>query len=97
MLKTNLLVHTIFVTQPRQMIHQLRQVEHATRTAAEIRRVSLFKEGDYVRVKLGPMRGMEGYVRREGPNATICLNVEILGSAVEMAISPEDLEKASPA
>ena len=55
------------------------------------------EEGDYVRVKLGPMRGMEGYVRREGPNATICLNVEILGSAVEMAISPEDLEKISPA
>ena len=97
MLKTNLLVHTIFVTQPRQMIHQLRQVEHATKSMTDIRRVSLFKEGDYVRVKLGPMRGMEGYVRREGPNATICLNVEILGSAVEMAISPEDLEKASPA
>ena len=93
MLKTNMLVHTIFVTQPRQMIHQLRQVEHATKGNAEIRRTELFKAGDYVRVKFGPMRGMEGYVRREGPNATICLNVEILGSAVEMAISPEDIEK----
>lgn len=94
MLKTNLLVHTIFVTQPRQMIHQLRQVAHATKSAGDIRRVNPFKAGDYVRVKFGPMRGMEGYVRREGPNATICLNVEILGAAVEMAISPEEVEKA---
>ena len=52
-----------------------------------------FKAGDYVRVKFGPMRGVEGYVRREGPNATICLNVEILGAAVEMSISPDDVEK----
>lgn len=93
MLKTNLIVQTIFVTNPRAMIHQLRQVEHATRSAQEIRRVNPFKAGDYVRVKLGPMRGMEGYVRREGPNATICLNVEILGAAVELSISPEDVEK----
>ena len=94
MLKTNLVVRTISVTQPRAMIHQLRQVEHAAKSSAEMRRTSPFKAGDYVRVKLGPMRGLEGYVRREGPNATICLNVEILGAAVEMAISPEDVEKA---
>ena len=93
MLKTNLLVHTIAVTNPRQMIHQLRQVNRATKSASEIRRTNPFKAGDYVRVKFGPMRGMEGYVRREGPNATICLNVEILGAAVEMAISPEEVEK----
>jgi transcription antitermination factor NusG len=94
MLKTNLIVRTISVSNPRAMIHQLRQVEHATKSTSEIRRVNPFKAGDYVRVKLGPMRGMEGYVRREGPNATICLNVEILGAAVELSISPEDVEKA---
>ena len=93
MLKTNLIVRTITVTNPRQMIHQLRQVNRATKSASEIRRVNPFKAGDYVRVRLGPMRGMEGYVRREGPNATICLNVEILGTAVEMAISPDEVEK----
>ena len=94
MLKTNLLVRTISVACPRLMVHQLRQIEHATKFPGEIRRTDMFKAGDYGRVKFGPMRGLEGYVRREGPNATICLNVEILGAAVEMAISPEDLEKA---
>ena len=92
MLKTNLIVHTISVPFPRQMIHQLRQVEHATKSSSPIRRANPFKAGDYVRVKFGPMRGMEGYVRHEGPNATICLNVEILGAAVELSISPDDIE-----
>lgn len=95
MLKTNLVVRTIFVTRPREMIHQLRQVEHAARHSSDIRRVQPFKSGDYVRVVSGPMRGTEGYVRREGANATICLNVEILGAAIELSISPSDLEKVT--
>ena len=93
MLKTNLLVGTIFVTRPREMIHQLRQIEHATKVAPNMRRVNPFKAGDYVRVTLGPMRGMQGYVKRDGPNATICRNVEILGAAVELSISPDEVEK----
>ena len=96
MLKTNLIVRTIFVVRPREMIHQLRQVEHATRARSNVKRVNPFKAGDYVRVKFGPMRGTEGYIRREGANATICMNVEILGTAVEVSISPEDVEKIDP-
>ena len=78
---------------PREMIHQLRQIEHAARHVTNLRRVNPFKEGDYVRVKWGPFRGTEGYVRREGAHATLCLNVEILGSSVEISISPSDVEK----
>ena len=96
MLRTNLIVSTIRVTRPREMIHQLRQIEHASRCSPNMRRVQPFKEGDYVRVVSGPMRGTEGYVRREGANATICLNVEILGAAVELSVSPGNLEKISP-
>ena len=94
-LRSNLLVRTINVPNPREMIHQLRQVARVARVAAgKIRPANPFKVGDYVRVKYGPMRGTEGYVKREGAHATICLNVDILGSAVEVSISPEDVEKA---
>lgn len=96
MLRTNLIVSTIPVARPREMVHQLRQIEHASRCSPDIRRVQPFKEGDYVRVVSGPMRGTEGYVRREGSNARICLNVEILGAAVELSVSPDNLEKVSP-
>ena len=94
MLQTNLLVRAIYVPHPREMIHQLRQIAHASRGLPEMRSVQhLFKEGDYVRVKYGPLRGTEGYVKRDGAHATLCLNVEILGASVEMSINPADIEK----
>ena len=93
MLQTNLVVHTITVPNPREMVHQLRQISRAGRRNPEMRPTHPFKAGDYVCVKYGPLRGTEGYVKREGAHATLCLNVEILGAAVEISISPEDLEK----
>ena len=93
MLKTNLIVRTIAVPRPREMVHQLRQVARAGRAADAVKPVNPFKAGDYVRVKYGPLRGTEGYVKRDGAHATICLNVDILGSAIEVSISPEDVEK----
>ena len=94
MLQTNLIVHTITVPNPRQMVHQLRQISRAGKCDSEMRSAHPFRAGDYVRVKYGPLRGTEGYVKREGAHATLCLNVEILGAAVEISISPEDIEKA---
>ena len=92
-LKSNFIVRTLNVPDPREMIHQLRQISRAGRAEPEMRPVHPFKMGDYVRVKYGPLRGTEGYVKREGADATLCLNVEILGAAVEVSISPEDIEK----
>lgn len=94
MLETNLVVRAIYVPRPREMIHQLRQIAHAARGLPDMRPVQhMFKEGDYVRVKYGPLRGTEGYVKRDGANAMLCLNVEILGASVEVSISPSDIEK----
>ena len=95
MLQTNLIVRTIPVSRPREMIHQLRQVNRATRaTLQEMKKLAYtFKSGDYVRVKSGPLRGTEGYVRYDGEQATICLNVEALGAGVALTISPSDVEK----
>ena len=95
MLQTNLIVRTIPVSQPREMIHQLRQINRATRaTLQEMKKLSCtFKSGDYVRIKSGPLRGTEGFVRYDGEQATICLNVEALGAGVALSISPSDVEK----
>ena len=94
MLKTNLVLSTIVIPHPRQTIHELRQIRRARSGEAELRPVNhVFKEGDRVRVKYGPLRGTVGYVKRNGANATLCLNVEILGASVEVSISPGDLEE----
>ena len=60
----------------------------------ELKKLShTYKAGDYVRVKAGTLRGTEGYVMYDGDQAHVCLNVEILGVAVAVTISPADIEK----
>ena len=95
MLQTNLIVRTIPVPNPRELVHQLRQIRRATKAiGAELKKLACtYKAGDYVCVKQGAFRGMEGYVKYDGDQTSICLNVEILGTAVEVNISPADIEK----
>ena len=94
MLRTSLLVQTIRATDPRLLVHQLRQIARAARGGAAFQTANPFKAGDCVRVKYGPFRGVEGYVERGSTAIRLILNVEILGTAVALRISPGDVEKA---
>ena len=53
----------------------------------------VFKSGDKVRVTHGPFYGVEGYIRRDEGGTSVILNVDILGQAVAVSISPSDCEK----
>ena len=94
MLRTNLLVRAIEVSDPRLLVHQLRQIARAARNAPAFKVVNVFKEGDYVRVKTGPFMGVEGYVEHGSTDVRLVLNIEMLGRAVEFKISPADVERA---
>lgn len=91
-LKTQRIVRMIEVMDPRKMIHELRQIEHAGRLPVSIKAAENFKAGERVRMTSGPFRGIEGYVQRKGAEATIVLTLEILGRALEVSVSPSDLE-----
>jgi transcription antitermination factor NusG len=93
MLKTNLIVRTIEVAFPRQMIHELRQIAHAQRAVKEIRKVEKFTVGEFVRITQGPFYGVEGYIKQDEGKTMIVLNVEILGQAVAVSILPSWCEK----
>jgi transcription antitermination factor NusG len=93
-LRSNLVVRTILDPFPRETVRQLRQIARAARSAPDIRPLKqTFKEGERVLVKYGPLRGTIGYVQRDEGRATLCINVDILGSAVAVSVSPGDLEK----
>ena len=92
-LRTQHIVRTIEVTDPRRMIHQLRQVEHASRLPTDLKLVESFAEGEYVKVVSGPLRGLEGQVKRVGAQTSLILTVDILGRALEASVAPGDLEK----
>lgn len=94
-IQTQHIVRTIEVTNPRRMIHQLRQVEHACQLPSDIKLLPNFTEGEYVKVVSGPLRGAEGRVRRVNGKTSLVLAVDILGSAIEVEISPAFLEKES--
>ena len=93
-LRSNLVVRTILDPFPRETVRQLRQIARTARAVPEIRPLKqLFKEGERVVVKYGPLRGTIGYVRRDEGRATLCINVDILGSSVAVSVSPGDIEK----
>ena len=54
---------------------------------------AFFAEGQYVRVVSGPLRGLEGQVKRVGAQTSLVLTVDILGRALEASVAPGDLEK----
>lgn len=89
-LQSNLLVRTISVTQPRKLIHQLRQISRASRADGNLRKVDVFTEGELVKVSSGPFYGIEGYVKKDTGGDVVVLNVEMLGQAVAVSISPDD-------
>ena len=92
-LRSNLIVDMIRDPFPRLTIHQLRQVARVARAAPAIVNVlEIYKVGTPVRVKYGPLAGTIGFVKRAGAQATLCINVDILGTAVEVFVSPDDLE-----
>lgn len=92
-LGTRQIVRTIPVMDPRRMIHQLRQIEHASRLPTDLRLVESFAAGECVKVVSGPLRGLEGQVVRKGAHTSLVLAVDILGRAIEASVAPGDLEK----
>ena len=95
MLQTNLIVRTLLIPHPRQTIHELRQIARVLKSGSRVLPVrEVYKRGEYVRVRSGPFRGTEGYVKYDPTGATLCLNVEILGAGVELSVAPYDVERA---
>ena len=91
-LGTRMIVRMLDVPRPRQLIHELRQIEHARRTPAELRVATACVAGQRVRVVSGPLRGLEGTVKREGRSSALVLEVSILGRAIEASVDPVDLQ-----
>lgn len=94
-LQTNLVVRTIKPIRPRELIHQLRQIAKVGKKDGQMRKVDLFAAGERVRVIAGPFYGVEGIIKTDEGGTVIVLNVEILGQAVAVKISPSDCEKIS--
>ena len=90
-LKTNLVVSMVHISDPRPVIHQLRQIAKAVRKECKMRMVPIgWAVGERVCIAHGPLKGIEGYVVERDSKATLVISVEAFGGAVAVMLSPED-------
>lgn len=91
-LRSNLVMMTIPLDRPRPVIHQLRQVVRAMKSAQELKNVPMAdRAGRFVRIKSGPMAGLEGYLVKKGDAYSMVVNMDALGTAIEVSVAAEDV------
>lgn len=90
--KSNMIVLAIPIEHPRKVVHQLRQIVHAARRSLELNPVAAdARTGEVVKIKSGPMAGLEGRLVRQDDKCALIVQLDALGAAFEVPISVEDL------
>ena len=73
-------------------VRQLDDILRALETELEIRLAPEIGEGSRVKIKAGPLRGMEGWVDRRHGMATVLLRLDFIGQAAAVKLQATDLE-----
>lgn len=94
-LTTNHIAQTLPVGDPRELVHQLQQIEIALRSGEPIGHSARLAVGEPVRVIAGPLEGLEGVVVRWKSRLRIVLNVAILGQGATVEVDADTLERIS--
>jgi transcription antitermination factor NusG len=72
--------------------HQLQAVLLALETDAEIRLAPSIGEGMRVKIKQGPLSGMDGWVEKRYGPSTVLLRLDFIGQAAAIKVNATDLE-----
>jgi transcription antitermination factor NusG len=72
--------------------HQLEDILRALDTELEIRLAPEIGEGMRVKIKSGPLRGMDGWVEKRHGMCTVLLRLDFVGQAAAVTLQADDLE-----
>jgi transcriptional antiterminator RfaH len=72
--------------------HQLGEILRALETDLEIRLAPAIGEGMRVKIKHGPLRGMEGWVEKRSGTNIVMLRLDFIGKAAAVKLEATDLE-----
>jgi transcription antitermination factor NusG len=75
-----------------QFIQQLDEILKALDTDLEVYLAPRIGAGSRVKVKSGPLRGMEGWVEQRYGMTTVLLRLDFIGQAAAMKLQADDLE-----
>jgi len=74
--------------------HQLTDILQALEQCSEIQVVPEIGEGSRVRVKHGPLRGMDGWVEKRHGMTTVLFRLDFIGQAAAIKLEAWELEPA---
>lgn len=91
-LQSDYIANLLTVTDQELFDRQLREIMAALEAEVEIRVAPEISAGVRVKIKTGPLRGMEGWVEhRHGPN-TVLLRLDFIGQAAAVTVEAWELE-----
>ena len=71
---------------------QLGEIQRALETDLEVRLAPEIGQGSRVRIKSGPLRGMEGWVEQRYGTSTVLLRLDFIGQAAAVKLEAHELE-----
>ena len=86
------LANLLVVTDQELFSRQLEEIVRALETNLEIRLAPSIGEGMRVKIKHGPLRGMEGWVERRDCINMVLLRLDFIGQAASVKVEATDLE-----
>ena len=86
------LANLLEVTDQELFVQQLGDVLRAVETDFEIRLAPRIGEGMRVKIKSGPLRGIEGWVEQRYGMSTVLLRMDFIGQAAAVKLDATDLE-----
>ena len=92
-LKTNMTVGMLPLTNARAVLRQLHQIVRAANGTEEFSLVAPAGTGERVRIVNGPMKGLEGRTRTVNGKLLLTVNMEAFGGAFEVQVSPDDISQ----
>ena len=82
----------LFVHDQKLFTQQLGEILHALSTGLEVYLAPQIGVGTRVKVKSGPLRGMDGWVEARYGMTTVLLRLEFIGQAAAVKVQADDLE-----
>lgn len=77
---------------PREFSGQLEAILHALDSEVEVRLAPEVKAGVQVRIKSGPLRGVEGFVAERQGMTEVLLRLDFIGQAAAVKVAADELE-----
>lgn len=92
-LATNTVARWISVADERMLVHDLRAIKRLIDSERPLTPEARLKPGQEVRVKSGPLRGLEGTVIKRRGSQRLVVAVRLLSQGVSMELEDIDLER----